>query len=169
MTHPAGPTDRLETGLTREELLKWAAAAGVGLSALGTLAGRAHGASLETVKAAWVYIGPPGDGGWTYQHELGRQAAGVEVDPASDEATHDDAMQDDAAALRGAAPERGRGDRRLGPQRPDIPPARRHRRADPQHPDGVKVENSYITMPELPGIGFEGKADLYRVMQTVSA
>jgi L-alanine-DL-glutamate epimerase-like enolase superfamily enzyme len=26
-------------------------------------------------------------------------------------------------------------------------------------PDGVKVENGYITMPDLPGIGFEGKAD----------
>jgi hypothetical protein len=25
-------------------------------------------------------------------------------------------------------------------------------------PDGVKVENSYVTMPDLPGIGFEGKA-----------
>jgi basic membrane protein A len=75
MTHPAGPADQLETGLTREELLKWAAAAGIGLSTLGTLAGQAHGASLDTVKAAWVYIGPPGDGGWTFQHELGRQAA----------------------------------------------------------------------------------------------
>src|SRR5215203_5169301 len=27
-------------------------------------------------------------------------------------------------------------------------------------PDGVKVENSHIVMPELPGIGFEGKSDL---------
>ncbi len=25
-------------------------------------------------------------------------------------------------------------------------------------PDGVKVENSYVTLPDLPGIGFEGKA-----------
>jgi L-alanine-DL-glutamate epimerase-like enolase superfamily enzyme len=32
----------------------------------------------------------------------------------------------------------------------------------------VKVENSYITMPDLPGIGFEGKADLYKVMQELS-
>jgi L-alanine-DL-glutamate epimerase-like enolase superfamily enzyme len=36
-------------------------------------------------------------------------------------------------------------------------------------PDGVKVENSYITLPELPGIGFEGKADLYKIMQELSA
>src|SRR2546426_627814 len=32
-------------------------------------------------------------------------------------------------------------------------------------PDGVKVENGYITMPDLPGIGFEGKADLIEVMR----
>jgi L-alanine-DL-glutamate epimerase-like enolase superfamily enzyme len=35
-------------------------------------------------------------------------------------------------------------------------------------PDGVKVENSYITLPELPGIGFEGKADLYREMSALA-
>src|SRR6202051_2787419 len=28
-------------------------------------------------------------------------------------------------------------------------------------PDGTRVENSFVTLPELPGIGFEGKADLY--------
>jgi len=28
-------------------------------------------------------------------------------------------------------------------------------------PDGVKVENGYVNLPPLPGIGFEGKADLY--------
>ena len=32
-------------------------------------------------------------------------------------------------------------------------------------PDGVKVENSIVTLPELPGIGFEGKADLFSVMK----
>ena len=31
-------------------------------------------------------------------------------------------------------------------------------------PDGVRVDDSFITMPELPGIGFEGKADLYEEM-----
>jgi L-alanine-DL-glutamate epimerase-like enolase superfamily enzyme len=35
-------------------------------------------------------------------------------------------------------------------------------------PDGVKVENGYVTMPDLPGIGFEGKADLFSVMQKLS-
>jgi L-alanine-DL-glutamate epimerase-like enolase superfamily enzyme len=34
-------------------------------------------------------------------------------------------------------------------------------------PDGVEVEGGYITMPELPGIGFEGKSDLYRQMQSL--
>ncbi len=28
-------------------------------------------------------------------------------------------------------------------------------------PDGVEVKNGYITLPELPGLGFEGKAALY--------
>jgi L-alanine-DL-glutamate epimerase-like enolase superfamily enzyme len=35
-------------------------------------------------------------------------------------------------------------------------------------PDGVKVENSYVTLPELPGIGFEGKADLYAEMKALA-
>ena len=36
-------------------------------------------------------------------------------------------------------------------------------------PDGVRVEDGYITMPDLPGIGFEGKSDLYKVMRELSA
>ncbi|WP_199186710.1 hypothetical protein [Cryobacterium sp. M96] len=32
-------------------------------------------------------------------------------------------------------------------------------------PDGSEVVNGFITMPDLPGIGFEGKADLYAVMR----
>jgi len=35
-------------------------------------------------------------------------------------------------------------------------------------PDGVRVEEGHITMPELPGIGFEGKADLIRVMRELA-
>jgi L-alanine-DL-glutamate epimerase-like enolase superfamily enzyme len=35
-------------------------------------------------------------------------------------------------------------------------------------PDGVRVEAGYITMPDLPGIGFEGKADLIRVMRSLA-
>ena len=35
-------------------------------------------------------------------------------------------------------------------------------------PDGVRVENGHITMPELPGIGFEGKTELFRVMRELA-
>ncbi len=35
-------------------------------------------------------------------------------------------------------------------------------------PDGVRVESGSITMPELPGIGFEGKGDLIRVLRTLA-
>ncbi|MBK7471667.1 MAG: mandelate racemase/muconate lactonizing enzyme family protein [Betaproteobacteria bacterium] len=35
-------------------------------------------------------------------------------------------------------------------------------------PDGVKVKDSIVTLPELPGIGFEGKADLYREMRALA-
>ncbi len=35
-------------------------------------------------------------------------------------------------------------------------------------PDGIKVESGHVTMPELPGIGFEGKSDLIRVMQQLA-
>lgn len=36
-------------------------------------------------------------------------------------------------------------------------------------PDGVKVEDGHIVMPELPGIGFEGKSDLYAQMQALAS
>jgi L-alanine-DL-glutamate epimerase-like enolase superfamily enzyme len=36
-------------------------------------------------------------------------------------------------------------------------------------PDGVEVEDGHITMPDLPGIGFEGKADLFALMRQLSA
>ncbi|MGJ4899841.1 MULTISPECIES: mandelate racemase/muconate lactonizing enzyme family protein [unclassified Bradyrhizobium] len=36
-------------------------------------------------------------------------------------------------------------------------------------PDGVKVTDGHITMPDLPGIGFEGKSDLYAEMRALSA
>jgi len=35
-------------------------------------------------------------------------------------------------------------------------------------PDGVKVENGYMTMPDLVGIGFEGKSDLHKEMKALS-
>ncbi len=35
-------------------------------------------------------------------------------------------------------------------------------------PDGVRVESGHITMPDLPGIGFEGKSDLIKVMRQLA-
>ena len=35
-------------------------------------------------------------------------------------------------------------------------------------PDGVKVEGGHVTMPDLPGIGFEGKSDLIKVMRQLA-
>ena len=35
-------------------------------------------------------------------------------------------------------------------------------------PDTVKVEHGHIVMPDLPGIGFEGKTDLIRVMRDLA-
>lgn len=36
-------------------------------------------------------------------------------------------------------------------------------------PDGVRVQDSHITMPDLAGIGFEGKTDLYAEMKALAA
>jgi len=36
-------------------------------------------------------------------------------------------------------------------------------------PDGVRVESGHIVMPELPGIGFEGKSDLHAEMKRLAA
>ena len=36
-------------------------------------------------------------------------------------------------------------------------------------PDGVEVKDGHIVMPELPGIGFEGKADLISEMRALAA
>ncbi|MBI2186879.1 MAG: mandelate racemase/muconate lactonizing enzyme family protein [Acidobacteria bacterium] len=35
-------------------------------------------------------------------------------------------------------------------------------------PDSVRVEDGYVQMPDLPGIGFEGKSDLIRAMRDVA-
>jgi hypothetical protein len=35
-------------------------------------------------------------------------------------------------------------------------------------PDGVRIEDSRIIMPDLPGIGFEGKSDLIKVMRDLA-
>ena len=50
----------------RRRTLLATAAIGLGLS----LAGAAE-AQMDKVKACYVYVGPIGDGGWTYQHHQG--------------------------------------------------------------------------------------------------
>jgi L-alanine-DL-glutamate epimerase-like enolase superfamily enzyme len=35
-------------------------------------------------------------------------------------------------------------------------------------PDGVEVRNGYVDLPELPGIGFEGRSVLYRELKTLA-
>ena len=35
-------------------------------------------------------------------------------------------------------------------------------------PDSVRVQDGHITMPDLPGIGFEGKADLFAAMRALA-
>jgi L-alanine-DL-glutamate epimerase-like enolase superfamily enzyme len=35
--------------------------------------------------------------------------------------------------------------------------------------DGIPVENSYVKCPEIPGIGFESKKELFKVMQALAA
>ena len=35
-------------------------------------------------------------------------------------------------------------------------------------PDGVQVKDSYVELPQLPGIGFEGKSDLIREMRALA-
>ena len=35
-------------------------------------------------------------------------------------------------------------------------------------PDGAEVTDGHVVLPELPGIGFEGKADLYRLMRELA-
>ena len=36
-------------------------------------------------------------------------------------------------------------------------------------PDGVKVEKSFVTLPEITGIGFEGKSDLFSIMKQMTS
>ena len=36
-------------------------------------------------------------------------------------------------------------------------------------PDGVEVRDGHVVLPELPGIGFEGKADLYAEMRSLAS
>jgi len=52
-----------------KKLMITAAAAALTVAALGLSA-----AAAEKLKVGFIYLGPVGDFGWTYQHEIGRQA-----------------------------------------------------------------------------------------------
>ena len=51
----------------RNTMALLASACALTLAALGAQA-------AEPLKMAWIYVGPVGDGGWTYAHDLGRKA-----------------------------------------------------------------------------------------------
>ncbi|WP_127114533.1 BMP family ABC transporter substrate-binding protein [Shimia sediminis] len=44
------------------------------LTSAALAAGLATGAMADTTKVGFVYVGPVGDGGWTYEHDQGRKA-----------------------------------------------------------------------------------------------
>lgn len=55
---------------SKRNTLRLAAASAAGV-ALGTVGAQA----AEPLKAAWIYVGPVGDGGWSFAHDNGRKAA----------------------------------------------------------------------------------------------
>ena len=70
MTNPRSPITRRKF-LTSAGLALGAVGAGGLLSACG--GGSSQGGSSDKLKAAWVYIGPTGDAGWTKRHDDGRK------------------------------------------------------------------------------------------------
>ncbi|HEU0231447.1 MAG TPA: BMP family ABC transporter substrate-binding protein [Burkholderiaceae bacterium] len=58
---------------TRRDLLKAAAASSAAIG-VGGWPGLGMAATKEPLKIGFVYVGPTGDFGWTYQHDLGRKA-----------------------------------------------------------------------------------------------
>ncbi len=34
--------------------------------------------------------------------------------------------------------------------------------------DGIAVEGSYVKLPEIPGVGFEAKGEMFRVMKALT-
>ncbi len=51
----------------------WKLAVGAIATGVAMITSGGAGAA-DPLKMAWVYIGPPGDGGWTYAHDQGRKA-----------------------------------------------------------------------------------------------
>lgn len=65
----------LAGSMTRAQLMRRAAAAGLSLSALGALLPEVaqSAATADAFKVGFIYVGPIGDAGWTFQHNLGRK------------------------------------------------------------------------------------------------
>ena len=80
------------TSISKRTLLGWTAVATVAAlvgcgkkeeaapqaAAPAAAAASAPAATPEPLKAAWVYIGPVGDAGWTFAHDNGRKAVEAE-------------------------------------------------------------------------------------------
>jgi basic membrane protein A and related proteins len=62
--------------------------------------GGAQAAGMDKVKACFVYVGPVGDGGWTYQHDQGRQAVIAEFGDKVDASTFQENVPEGADAER---------------------------------------------------------------------
>ena len=85
--------------MTRRILMATAAMA-LGLAFGGGFAGGAQAAGMDKVKACFVYVGPVGDGGWTYQHDQGRQAVQAEFGDRVDASTYQENVPEGADAER---------------------------------------------------------------------
>src|SRR3954464_2432451 len=51
----------------------------VAVAALAVAATSLASSAADKLKVGFIYLGPVGDGGWTFQHEVGRQAAVKEL------------------------------------------------------------------------------------------
>ncbi len=70
-------------------------------TALGlTFAGGAWAEGMDKVKACFVYVGPIGDGGWTYQHDQGRLAVIEKFGDKVDASTYQESVPEGADAER---------------------------------------------------------------------
>jgi basic membrane protein A and related proteins len=77
-------------------ILMATAAMALGLS----FGGGAYAAGMDKVKACFVYVGPVGDGGWTYQHDQGRLAVQAEFGDRVDASTYQENVPEGADAER---------------------------------------------------------------------
>jgi len=55
---------------------------------------------MDKVKACFIYVGPVGDGGWTYQHDLARQALVAEYGDKVDASTYQESVPEGADSER---------------------------------------------------------------------